>query len=179
VAVGVSRWGIVRSTESGSWGWDWMRWGDEVLLGALYRAGRLAEAVEERSWWRPVEFNGAAVSSLEFALRGGETEGRCRYGRGSGGGAARDVEAASRQPTGQAVAARHRTGGGRRRRSGPSGLQRLGGPVLKMENENESGVGLDCKVRLRQIQIGPLRKIGNYFFFSKFVSRKWDSNQKF
>jgi hypothetical protein len=39
MAVGVSRWGIVRSTESGSWGWDWMRWGDEVLLGALYRAG--------------------------------------------------------------------------------------------------------------------------------------------
>jgi hypothetical protein len=32
--------------------------------------GRLAEAAEERSWWRPVEFNGAAVSSLESSLRG-------------------------------------------------------------------------------------------------------------
>jgi hypothetical protein len=32
--------------------------------------GRLAEAVEERSRWRSVEFNGAVVSSLESALRG-------------------------------------------------------------------------------------------------------------
>jgi hypothetical protein len=32
--------------------------------------GRLAEAAEERNWWRPVEFNGAAVSSLESSLRG-------------------------------------------------------------------------------------------------------------
>jgi hypothetical protein len=102
--------------------------------------------------------------ALNLHRGGGETEGRCRYGRGSGGGAAQDVEAASRQPTGQAVAARHRTGGGRRRRSGPSGLQRPGGPVLKMENENENGVGLDCEGRLGQIQIGPLRKIENYFF---------------
>jgi hypothetical protein len=38
---------------------------------ALYIGqGRLAEAAEERSWWWPVEFNGAAVSSLESSLRG-------------------------------------------------------------------------------------------------------------
>jgi hypothetical protein len=39
VAAGVSRWGSVWSTENGSWGQDWMRWRDEVLLGALYMAG--------------------------------------------------------------------------------------------------------------------------------------------
>jgi hypothetical protein len=32
--------------------------------------GRLAEAAKERSRWWPVEFNGAAVSSLESASRG-------------------------------------------------------------------------------------------------------------
>jgi hypothetical protein len=48
-----------------------------VLLGALYRRGRLAEAAEERSRWRPVEFIGLAVSSLESTLRG----------RGNGGAA--------------------------------------------------------------------------------------------
>jgi hypothetical protein len=38
---------------------------------ALYIGqGQLAEAAEERSWWQPVEFNGAAVSSLESSLRG-------------------------------------------------------------------------------------------------------------
>jgi hypothetical protein len=54
-----------------------MRWRDGVLLGALYRAGRLAGVVEERSWWRPLEFNGAAVLSLESSPRG----------RGNGGAA--------------------------------------------------------------------------------------------
>jgi hypothetical protein len=54
-----------------------MRWRDGVLLGALYRRGRLAEAAEERSRWRPVEFIGLAVSSLESTLRG----------RGNGGAA--------------------------------------------------------------------------------------------
>jgi hypothetical protein len=39
--------------------------------------GRLAVATEERSQWRPMEFNGAVVSSLESALRG----------RGNGGAA--------------------------------------------------------------------------------------------
>jgi hypothetical protein len=58
---------------------------------------------------------------------------------------------------------RHRTGGGRRRRSEPSGLQRPSGPVLEMENKNENGVGLGCKGRLSRIQIGPLRKIENCF----------------
>jgi hypothetical protein len=38
---------------------------------------RLSEAAEERSWWQPVEFNGAAVSSVESAPRG----------RGNGGAA--------------------------------------------------------------------------------------------
>jgi hypothetical protein len=35
---------------------------------------------------------------------------------------------------------------------------------FKMENEKENGVGLGYKVRLGRIQIGPLRKIENYFF---------------
>jgi hypothetical protein len=64
-------------TENGSWGRDWMQWRDGVLLVALYRAGRLAGAAGERSWWRPVEFNGVAVLSLESAQRG----------RGNGGAA--------------------------------------------------------------------------------------------
>jgi hypothetical protein len=51
---------------------------------ALYIGwGRLAEALEERCRWQPVEFNGAAVLSLESAPRG----------RGSGGGVAQDTEA--------------------------------------------------------------------------------------
>jgi hypothetical protein len=47
-----------------------------------------------------------------------------------------------RQPIGQAVATWHQTGGGRRKRIWPSGLQRPGGPVSEMENENENEVGL-------------------------------------
>jgi hypothetical protein len=76
VAAEVSRWGS--RLEHGEWelGRDWMRWRDGVLLGALYRAGRLAGATGERSRWRPVEFNGAAVLSLESALSGPEREGR-------------------------------------------------------------------------------------------------------
>jgi hypothetical protein len=77
VVAGVSRRDSVLSTDNGSWGRDWMRWRDGVLLGALYRAGRLAEAAEERNWWRPVEFNGAAVSSHESTPRA----------RGNGGAA--------------------------------------------------------------------------------------------
>jgi hypothetical protein len=34
-----------------------MQWRDGVLLGTSYRAGRLAEVAEERSWWQSVEFN--------------------------------------------------------------------------------------------------------------------------
>jgi hypothetical protein len=70
--------------------------------------GRLAEAAEERCRWRLVEFNGAAVSSLESALRG----------RGNGGavplwkGKWRRCST-RRQPAGRAVRARHQTGEGR------------------------------------------------------------------
>jgi hypothetical protein len=39
VKAGVSQWCSVWSTENGSWGRDWMRWRDGVLLGALYRVG--------------------------------------------------------------------------------------------------------------------------------------------
>jgi hypothetical protein len=75
-----------------------MRWRDGVLLVALYRAGRLAGAAGERSRWRPVEFNGAAVLSLESAPRGrgnaGVTPLRKRKWRrrdlGRGGGARHD-----------------------------------------------------------------------------------------
>jgi hypothetical protein len=56
---GLRRWrkfldgAVVWSTENGSWGRDWMRWRDGVLLVALYRAGWLAGATGERSRWRP------------------------------------------------------------------------------------------------------------------------------
>jgi hypothetical protein len=74
------------------------------------------------------------------------------------------------------VAVWHRTGGGTQRRSGLSGLQRPGGPVSEMENENENGVGLGCEGRLRRIQIGPLRKIENYF--SNFYFKKIEFKSK-
>jgi hypothetical protein len=63
---------------------------------ALYIGrGRLAEVAEERSRWRSVEFNGAAVSSLKSTLRrrgnGGLVplrKGKLRRrGLGCGGGA--------------------------------------------------------------------------------------------
>jgi hypothetical protein len=73
------------------------------------------------------------------------------------------MEAAPQQPAGWAVVVRHQTEGGRGRRSGPSGLQRLGGPVLEMENKNDNGVGLGCEGRLGRIQIRPPRKIENCF----------------
>jgi hypothetical protein len=54
---------VVWSTENGSWGRDWMRWRDGVLLVALYRAGRLAGATGERSQWRPeVRYQGIGYS---------------------------------------------------------------------------------------------------------------------
>jgi hypothetical protein len=66
---------------------------------ALYIGrGRLAGAAEERSRWRPVEFNGAVVLSLESAPRGRGNGGaallwkwkRRRRGLGRGGGARRN-----------------------------------------------------------------------------------------
>jgi hypothetical protein len=65
-----------------------------VLLGTLYRAG----AAKEGSWWWLVEFNGAAVSSLESTPRGRGNGGAAplrkgkyrRHGLGRGGGARRD-----------------------------------------------------------------------------------------
>jgi hypothetical protein len=66
---------------------------------ALYIGrGRLARAAEERSRWRPVEFNGAAVLSLESAPRGRGNGGVAplwkgkwrRRDLGCGGGARRD-----------------------------------------------------------------------------------------
>ena len=92
VAAEVSRWGSIWSTKNGSWGRDWMRWRDGVLLGALYRAAA------ERSRWRPVEFNGAAVLSLESAPKGRGNGGAAplrkgkwrRCGLGRRGGARRD-----------------------------------------------------------------------------------------
>jgi hypothetical protein len=53
--------------------------------------GRLADAAEERILWRPVEFNGVVVSSLESAPRGRGNRGGSRYRRGGGGGVARDT----------------------------------------------------------------------------------------
>jgi hypothetical protein len=64
VKAGVSQWCSVWSTENGSWGGIGCG-GEMGCSWALYIGwGRLAEVVEERSRWRPVEFNGAAVLSL-------------------------------------------------------------------------------------------------------------------
>jgi hypothetical protein len=97
VAVEVSQRGSVWSTENGSWGGIGCD-GEMGCSWALYIGqGQLARVAEERSEWRPVEFHGAAVSSLESALRGGETggaplqKGKWRQrGSGRGGGAWRD-----------------------------------------------------------------------------------------
>jgi hypothetical protein len=75
-----------------------MRWRDGVLLGTLYRAGAASRAAEERSWWWLVEFNGAAVLSLEYAPRGRGNRGEAllwkgkwsRRSLGRGGSAQRD-----------------------------------------------------------------------------------------
>jgi hypothetical protein len=65
-----------------------------VLLGTLYRAGRLAEAAEERSRWWPMQFNRAAVLSLESAPRergnGWAALSATAADRMGGGGAASD-----------------------------------------------------------------------------------------
>jgi hypothetical protein len=88
---------------------------------ALYIGqGRLAGAAEERSWWRPVEFNGAVVLSLESALRG----------RGNGGVAPLRKGKWSWHGLG------HR-GGARCDGSRPDGRRRLGRP----REGDEGGAG--------------------------------------
>jgi hypothetical protein len=50
---------------------------------ALYIGrGRLAGAAGERSWWQPVEFNGAVVLSLECAPRGRRNGGAASLWKG-------------------------------------------------------------------------------------------------
>jgi hypothetical protein len=95
VAAGVSRRGSVWSMENG--GWDGIGCSGEMGCSwALYIGwGRLSEAAEERSRWRPMEFNGVVVSSLESAPRGRGNGGAAplwkgkwrRHGSGRGGGA--------------------------------------------------------------------------------------------
>jgi hypothetical protein len=94
VAAGVSRRGSVWSTENR--GWDGIGCGGEKGCSwALYIGwGRLSEAAEERSRWRPMEFNGVVVSRLESAPRGRGNGGAAPLWKGSGGGMARDVEVA-------------------------------------------------------------------------------------
>jgi hypothetical protein len=132
-------------------GRDWMRWRDGVLLGALHRAGRLAGAADERSRWRPMEFNGAVVLSLESAPRGSGNggvaplrKGKWRQrGLGHGGGARRDGS----RPDG-----RWRRGigpdEGDKGGAGRVGCKGRGGRVGRMplgparrENKEESGMG--------------------------------------
>jgi hypothetical protein len=84
---------------------------------------RLAKAAEERSRWRPVECNGAAVSSLESAPRGRGNRGAVLLQKGKWRRCS-----TRRQPARRVVMVWHQTGGGRQRRSGLSGLQRPVGP---------------------------------------------------
>jgi hypothetical protein len=98
VAARVSPRGSVWSTENESWGG--IGCGGEMGCSwalSIVR-GRLAEAAEEISWWRSVEFNGATISSLECASsrmgNGGVVplrKGKWRWrGSGRGGRARRD-----------------------------------------------------------------------------------------
>jgi hypothetical protein len=94
-----------------------------------------------------------------------------RYGRGSGGVMAQDVEAAlsatavGRMGVGGVASDRWREM--KEERAEWAAKARwtgwLGGPVLEMENENENGVGLGYEGRFGRIQIRLLRKIENYF----------------
>jgi hypothetical protein len=73
---------------------------------ALYVGrGQLAEAAEERSRWWPVEFNGAAVSSLESATRGRRNGGAAPLGKGKwrrrGSGRRGDARRDGSQPDGR------------------------------------------------------------------------------
>jgi hypothetical protein len=105
VAAEVSRRGSAWSTENGSWGR--IGCGGEIGCSwALYIGrGRLAEAADERSQWWPMEFNGAAVLSLESAPRGRGNGGAVplRKGKwwqcclGCGGGAQHDGSRLDRQ----------------------------------------------------------------------------------
>jgi hypothetical protein len=82
--------------------------------------GRLAGAAEERSRWRPVEFNGAEVLSLESAPRG----------RGNGGAAPLRKGKWRRRGLGRGGGARHDD-------SRPDGQRRLGRP----REGDEGGAG--------------------------------------
>jgi hypothetical protein len=88
----------ILTMENGSWGGIGCS-GEMGCSWAIYLGrGRLAEVAVERSQWRPVEFNGAAVSSLDSAPRGRGNEGAVPLWKGKwswrglrhGGGARRD-----------------------------------------------------------------------------------------
>jgi hypothetical protein len=103
-----------------------------VLLGALYRVGWLAEAAEEKSRWRPMEFNGAVVSSLQSTLRG----------RGNGWAA----------PLQKGKWRRHRVGGGGGARCDGSRPDRWWRRVIGPEEGDEGGEGrVGCKGRVGQM----------------------------
>jgi hypothetical protein len=104
--------------------------------------GWLAGAAEERSLWRPVEFNGAAVLSLESVPRGRGNGGAAllrkgkwrRRGLGCGGGARHDGS----RPDGRRRLGRSREGydaGGGLRRSGRVGRMPLG--LAQRENKKK------------------------------------------
>jgi hypothetical protein len=129
--------------------------------------GRLAEAAEERNWWRPVEFNGAAVSSLESSLRG----------RGNGGVA--PLQKGKWRPRDSGRGGGTRCDGSRpdrRRRRGirpeegdEGGAGRVGykgqvGRFWKWKTTMKMEFGWAAEGRLGRIQVAPLRKIENCFF---------------
>jgi hypothetical protein len=103
---------------------------------ALYIGwGRLAGAAEERSQRRPVEFNGAAVLSLESAPRG----------RGNGGAAPLQKGKWRRRDLG-------RGGGAQRDGSRSNGRRRLGRP----REGDKGGAGrVGCKGRVGRMPLGP------------------------
>jgi hypothetical protein len=125
--------------------------------------GWLAEAAEERSQWRPVEFNGAAVLSLESTPRGRGNGGATplqkgkwrRRGIGRGGGARRDGS----RPDGRRRLGRPRKGdeGG----AGRDGPEWSGGP-------NATWAGAERKKK----RDGPQGRLGRNDFWAALIKRK-------
>jgi hypothetical protein len=111
----------------------WRRCSRVTFIGR----GRLAGAAEERSWRRPVEFNGAAVLSLESSPRG----------RGNGGVASLRKEKWRQHGLG-------RGGGAQRDSSRSDGRRRLGRP----REGNDARGGLGRSGWVGRMPLGPVQR---------------------
>jgi hypothetical protein len=128
--------------------------------------GRLAEATEERSRRQLVEFNGAAVLSLESALRGRGSggaaplrKGKRRWcGLGCGGGTQRDGSRSDGRRRRRLGHPREGDEGG----AGRAGPEWPGGP-------NVTGAGAERKQKKRD---GPQGRLGRNDFWAALKKKK-------